>query len=163
MKIAFGFRMGVGKDEAVKYLSNKYGGVVIYFAEPIYDIMKYAQKVAGFPYEKDRKFLQWVGTEWARNIDNNVWVNKTIKKIPKEGNVYISDLRFLNEFEALKINGWTCVKLIREVDNIRAGTGSTFHISENILENIPDKDWNYIIENNGTLEEFHNKLDKLFE
>jgi len=162
MKIACSGKMGTGKDEASKYLSNKYGGVVISFAEPLYDILKYAQTVAGFPIEKDRKFLQFVGTDWARTIDENVWINKAIEKAPENGNAFISDLRFINEFEALKENGWICIKLLRNVESqARAGTGSTSHISENSLDNVPNHNWDHIIENNGTLEEFYTKLDSI--
>ena len=40
MQIAFGYKMGTGKDACVKYLINNYGGEKIYFAKPIYDILQ---------------------------------------------------------------------------------------------------------------------------
>ena len=164
MKIAFSGKMGSGKDTAVDYLINKINGTQISFAEPIYNIMNYAQNVAGFSLEKDRKFLQLVGTEWARNIDNNVWVNIALEKARKlEGNVFVSDLRFINEFESLKDDGWVCVKLIRNTSNNskRAGTGSVSHISETILDTIPNNRWDYIIYNNGTLEKFYDQINTI--
>lgn len=161
MKFAFGGHMGVGKDESVKYLKNKYKGTHISFAQPLYDIMKYAQTIAGFPLEKDRKFLQWVGTEWGRNIQSDVWVNAALRKTPVEGNVFISDLRFVNEFEALKDNDWVCIKLVRDHPDGREGTGSTEHISEHVIDSIPDDRWDYIINNNGTLDMLHRKLDHI--
>jgi len=164
MKIAFGGKMGTGKDVATKYLSNKYGGIVISFADPIYDILTYAQTVAGFPIEKDRKFLQFVGTEWGRSIDKNVWIKRVMKKVPEDENAFISDLRFDNEFQALKDNDWICVKLVRNVENeVRKGTGSVSHISENSLDNIQNENWDYIIENNGTLKEFYEKLEEIVQ
>ena len=36
IKIAFGYKMGVGKDEACSYLIKKYGGEKISFASPLY-------------------------------------------------------------------------------------------------------------------------------
>ena len=70
-KVAFGYKMGVGKDTAVDYLISRHGGKRISFADPIYNIMNYAQEVCGFEPEKDRYFLQLVGTDWARKKDPN--------------------------------------------------------------------------------------------
>jgi hypothetical protein len=160
MKIAFGSTMGVGKDTAVEYLISKYGGSRISFASPIYDIMKYAQNICGFKNEKDRKFLQIVGTEWARSKENDVWIRIALEKGSKEkGNVFISDLRFQNEFDALKLDNWLCVKLVKcDIKNTRVGSGKETHSSEGGLE---DSSWDYVINNNGTIEEFFEKLDKL--
>ena len=41
IKIAFGGKMGTGKDCAVKYMINKHTGVKLSFADPIYDILHY--------------------------------------------------------------------------------------------------------------------------
>lgn len=162
MRIAFGYKMGSGKDEAVSYLIREYGGTRISFAEPIYDIMHYAQKRCGFQQEKDRQFLQYVGTEWARNKEANVWVRLAIEAAqPVDQNAFISDLRFPNEFEALKKNGWTCVKLVRSHQEDRKGTGSHVHSSEIALDDIRDHEWDHILHNDGTLEDFYQKLDSL--
>ena len=83
MKIAFGGKMGTGKDTCVNYLIKKYGGVKISFSDSIYDILYYAQNVCGFKKEKDRKFLQWIGTEWAREKNPNIWIELTLKNYPK--------------------------------------------------------------------------------
>lgn len=161
MKIAFGYRMGVGKDEAVSYLLSTCGGSHIAFATPLYDIQEYAQQVCGFKLVKDRRFLQWVGTEWARHTDPDVWVRVLLKSVPGTGNVFLSDLRFLNELAALKAAGWTCVKLIRTNSGERVGTGSDEHPSEHELDSLSDTDWDYVVENEGTLEEFYDRLDIL--
>jgi hypothetical protein len=162
MKIAFGYKMGSGKDTSVEYMIGKFGGQKISFADPIYSIMTYAQKTCGFANEKDRKFLQWIGTEWGREKNSNIWIDIALGRSSTNENCFISDLRFQNEFDALKENGWTCVKLKREYDNISiAGTGIITHISENELDNIDDFKWDYIIENNGTFNDLYKKLDKL--
>ena len=75
-KIAFGGKMGVGKDFAVEYLRNRYSGNKLSFAKPIYDILNFAQKTCGFREEKDRQFLQFIGTEWARQKNPDIWVEK---------------------------------------------------------------------------------------
>lgn len=161
MKIAFAGRMGVGKDEAVSYLIRRYGGTKISFATPLYDIMHYAQKRCGFNVEKDRKFLQYIGTDWARARDPDVWINLALKSVPNEGHCYISDLRFVNELETLKMNGWTCVKIVRGRQKERQGSGSSIHSSETNLDNISETYWSSIIYNDKTLTEFYSKLDHI--
>ena len=164
MKIAFGGKMGTGKDTCVNYLIKKYGGVKISFSDSIYDILYYAQNVCGFKKEKDRKFLQWIGTEWAREKNPNIWIELTLKNYPKNENVYCSDLRFKNEFKSLKDDGWICIKLNKDIkNNKRFGTGDINHISEHDLDTINDDEWDYIIENDGSLLNLYDKLEKIIQ
>ncbi len=167
MKIAFGYKLSSGKDTCVDYLIKKYGGNKIFFSKYLYDILHYAQKVCGFEIEKDRKFLQWVGTDWAREKDPDVWIKLTIQESEKiaDKNIYCSDVRFLNEFQALKKNGWILIKINRPENNsdIRIGTGSSLHISENMLDKVDDKEWDYIIENNSTKEDLFQNLENIIK
>ena len=162
MKIAFGYKMGSGKDICVKYLINRYGGAKIRFAEPLYDILRYVQKRCNLEFKKDRQFLQLIGTEWGRKIDPDIWVNLALKSQPKEGNVFCADVRFKNEFEALKRDGFVLIKLVRNtINENRVGTGNSTHVSENDLDNYEDEKWDYVIDNNGSLDELYNKLDEI--
>ena len=158
--------MGVGKDAACSHLINKYGGKHLSFAMPLYDIQRYAQQKCGFLEEKDRQFLQYIGTDWARNKDPDVWVRLALQDHVQDENIFLSDLRFKNEFYALKKAGWFCVKIVRpqeenEVQN-RNGTGRNNHESETSLDSIDDKEWNYIIHNDKSIQDFYNKLDYLY-
>lgn len=159
LKIAFGYKCGSGKDTAVDHAIEMYGGTRFSFAKPIYDIQRYAQQICGFKQEKDRQFLQYVGTEWARNIEEDVWVRVCLESVPDVGNAFISDCRFPNEFEALKKDGWTLIKLVRDIQEERKGTGSHAHQSEVALDSKGDDDWDYVIMNNGSLEQFKRHLD----
>lgn len=159
--VAFGGKMGSGKDTATNYLLDKYSGAHHSFAAPLYDIMKYAQWVCGFEEKKDRALLQFVGTDWARARDPNVWVNIALKDIPEDGNVFLSDIRFSNELTALKEAGWVCVRIDRFSRGRREGTGSSEHSSEKSLDSIEKSRWDFVIENNGSLSEFYSKLDKM--
>ena len=150
--------MGAGKSEATEYLKAKYGGREVAFASPIYDILRYAQRRCGLPIEKDRKFLQLVGTDWGRAIDPFLWIRATLSE-KVEGNVYLSDLRFRNELTALASDGWVCVKLVRAVPEGREGTGERHHVSEFDLDNVSD--WDFIIENEGSLTDLYRKLDDI--
>jgi len=165
MKVAFGYKISSGKDTCVDYLIQKYGGKKYSFSKYLYDILYYAQNVCKFDKNKDRKFLQWIGTDWGREIDKDVWVKLFLEDIKNDENngnknFFCSDVRFLNEFEALKKNGWICVKLVRNIENDeRIGTGSQKHISEYELDSISDDNWDYIINNNKSIEELKEKLD----
>jgi hypothetical protein len=163
IKIAFSGKMGSGKDTASDYLVEKYNGTKVSFASPIYDIMTYAQKICGFPIEKDRKFLQMVGADWAREKDVDVWINILLEKTSKEsGNFFLSDLRFESEFDSLKKNNWVCVKIVKDhTEKSRAGTGSVNHISETSLDSVENKKWDYIITNNSNVKDFYQKLEMI--
>lgn len=154
LRIAFGCQARVGKDTACDFLSEKYGGQVHRFSETLYNILYMTQEILGFDQKKDRKFLQYIGTDWAREQDPDVWVRclfESIESIPDE-NVFISDLRFPNEMERLKEEGFVCVRILRDVNE------TSNHASEVGLLNA---EFDFVIENNGTLEEFYEKLDTL--
>jgi hypothetical protein len=151
LKIAFGFKKGSGKDTAVDYLLNKYGGHRIRFAQPLKEILEFAQLRCGFAVEKDRKFLQYVGTEWARVKNPNVWVDIAMCDMGT-GNRFVSDLRFPNELEACRKAGFMCVHVVRDV------LDDDCHISETALDRM---DWDATIYNNGTFEELYTSLDAL--
>lgn len=164
LKIAFGGVMGSGKDTCVDYLCTKYPEHTrISFAGALYDILHYAQEKCGFEKNKDRKFLQFIGTEWARSINENVWINIVLDKDIK-GVGLLSDIRFPNEFNALKNNGWICIKVTRDnIDKNRVGNGDNTHSSELSINDIKDEEWDFIINNNSTLEDLYKRLDKIFK
>lgn len=161
-KIAFGYKMGSGKDTCATFLCDKYGGKILAFADPLYDLLHIAQLKCGFPHIKDRKFLQFIGTEWARGIDDMVWVKQFLKSasVISDAPIYCSDLRFINEAEALKENGWTLVKIMRNETENRVGTGDALHCSETELDKFDN--WDYVIENNGSLEELYEKINEIY-
>jgi len=68
---------------------------------------------------KERKRLQFLGTEGGRNrIDINIWVTILINKY-KNGDYVVDDCRFKNESEAFFKNEWTPIFLLAsEVDRI---------------------------------------------
>ena len=168
MKFGFGCQSGVGKDEACEYLKKNYGGMILHFSDPIYEIMNFAQNTCKFERKKDRQFLQYIGTDWARSINPEVWINSLMDKILEMksdplalkkdiSNIYVGDVRFKNEASALKNKGFICVLIInpnRQLLNKKENT----HISENDAFTYF---WDDVIVNDGTLEEFHKKLELL--
>ena len=158
-KIAFGYKRRVGKDTSCDYLISKYGGIKLSFAEPLYEILYFAQTVCGFERTKDRKFLQFIGTEWARTINSNVWVDLLVEKIKKNShhNIYVSDLRFKNEFKVLKDHGFICVQIN---GNSREENGYNNHTSDKDLDGF--NGWDFTIENFSTIANLYTQIDYIF-
>lgn len=62
-----------------------------------------------------RKFMQFFGTNFARQIDNNIWINQALD--PLSPNLVITDVRFNNEGEAIKNKGGKIIKVSRELSS----------------------------------------------
>ena len=132
-----------------------------------------------------RTILQKIGEILRNNLYENVWVNallnasmlKPAEASYEEGTEgetiqdsiacgittvkkelpdwIITDVRYKNEAEAIKSLGGILIKVDRETgykDN---------HISETALDDY--QDWDYVIDNNGTLEELIDKVKELYD
>jgi hypothetical protein len=165
IRLAFGCEARVGKDTACDYLMRKLAPLNperMSFAGALYDILYYAQAVCGFPKAKDRKFLQWIGTEWARAQDPDVWINIVRRKIeatPRDVPIIVTDLRFPNEAKMLAEMGFTLVRIMRD-PSLRGESLNIGHASEIGLLNY---DWDLVIENEGTLQQLYDKMRGLIE
>ena len=117
-----------------------------------------------------RLLLQKLGTEAMRdNLHQDVWANALFSDYkpyctPKDAfnkdlpYWLITDLRFPNEFEAIKNRGGICIRVIRGVE--KTPNPNLHHISETSLDNYA---FNYIIYNNGTIEELIEKVRKMLQ
>lgn len=163
IKIAVGYKCGSGKDTFCNYIMDKFKDKKcnrISFADPVYSILAAAQEICNLPKTKDRQFLQFIGNDWGRKIDPDLWIKIAMSKSNNNDISLISDLRYNNEFQTLKENGWFNVKIINNnISPSRIGNGNKNHISETELDIVHDLCWDYIIYNNGTLEEFYHNID----
>lgn len=112
-------KAGAGKTYAARYLIEKYGFTPSKFAYPVYDIAHNYFEMK----DKDRKLLQVIGTDIARQtIDKNIWVNRFKEDIQIVENTaktfydkvirFVSDdVRFPNEHEILKKMNWLGIYL----------------------------------------------------
>jgi dephospho-CoA kinase len=188
MNLAICGLMKAGKDTAADYIlgCGKYGpGFITKFADPIYNLQAMIYKEMGLtlpPDGKDRNLLQLLGTEWGRQRDPNIWVNKWEKNLKEvlEGptsctyaarqNVIVTDMRFPNELKALQKLGFRIIYVWAD-EEIRLARGAKSipnHESERMMtqwegeylvnEKLPDAE---VIENCGSLEEFHTRIDTL--
>ena len=102
-----------------------------------------------------RTLLQCLGTDIFRKYCPNIWVDCLLSSKNKDTFWLISDVRFMNEIEAIKTidPNSIIIKVERENNNQEQPE----HSSEN-LEGLP---FDILINNNGTLKELYNQLKEL--
>ncbi len=104
-----------------------------------------------------REILQIVGTDIARAIDQNIWINLLDRKIKEEMSnhdvIFITDTRFENEAQYILANGGILVYIdaSKRIDRINS------HSSENLswTKKYIDGNMMYYVDNNGTLDVLH--------
>lgn len=131
-------KAGAGKDTIASILANELNYTHISFAGPL----KEALSVLGMPEPpreiKEHNYpgrdysyrvaAQTLGTEWARKLDENFWINLAIQKLDelKGRSVCISDVRFDNEAQMIKDRGGYILKIVGRDYNVSNAT----HVSE---------------------------------
>lgn len=167
--IAFTGKMGSGKStaiECVRQLSRQEVRLQK-FAAPLYDMQEFIYRRIEPAYKKpegfikDRKLLQWLGTEWGRqSVSDNLWVSLWVKEalstLYKENGIIVcDDCRFDNEAEAVKSVGGYVIKIESNKNEPEGGRGIAGHASES---GVDLKHVDYIIENNGTIDDLRTSL-----
>lgn len=166
-----------GKDTLAQHLVDNYGFKRIAFADPIREALYALDPVltdfpalsgirlswivdkAGWESVKKesaevRRMLQRLGTEVARDQwGNDFWVNIAMKKAAEYKDVVITDVRFPNEYNAIKFAGGKVWRVQKpDVQAVNA------HASETSLDGF---DFDRIINNIGTIEQMHEAIDVL--
>ena len=91
-----------------------------------------------------RLLMQKIGTDMARAIHPDYWVNALFIDYDPMENWAITDVRFPNEVKAITRNGGLVIRIERETGLIDK------HASEHALDMYP---FTYYINNNGTIED----------
>lgn len=178
MIIGFSASMGAGKSTAVEKLKDHVDKLeLVKFAGPLYEIQELIyDKIASVytrpkSFVKDRKLLQWIGTDWGREtISNTIWLDLWKTKVNSIRNsslnasellIVCDDVRFDNEAELIKSVGGYVVQINCDKNHNRIDTtaGLCNHKSE---AGINPKLVDYIISNNGTLKEFELAVRNLY-
>jgi len=116
------------------------------------------------PKMSARVALQYIGTEFGRQqLHKNVWIDATIDKADllfTQGEcrgVVISDVRFLNEVQAIHHASGKTFKLLR--NSRQDSSGITGHASEKEQDSIPLENFDFIVNNTGTKQELYQAID----
>lgn len=166
-------KMRSGKDHGADFLLetlHKQGKPArkIAFADTLKELAAHIQRTCGFPEEKDRALLQFLGTNFARARDTDVWVKCFVREFAKARlemptcTFIVTDCRFPNEVEALEDLGFTLARITAS-EKIRIDRGADvenlYHASETGLDPYDVQGrWNCVIKNEGTQAEYEQKL-----
>lgn len=172
-------KIGCGKSTVVEYLKKRYNFEEYSFAKPLKELAVILgfkpHQVNGTQEDKlevnefwgisGRRFLQVFGSEVCRDYlptvlpemrlnGTTLWVRLFEKHYQEcKGNLAIGDLRFVDECEKVKELGGIVIKIVRGNSK-----GESSHQSEAIIDSVkPD----FVIMNNGSLEDLYKKIDQL--
>jgi dephospho-CoA kinase len=181
-------KIGSGKDtsalELRTIINNHFKNEVIkpdvyirYFADPLKEITSilsgveinklYTQEGKNIYVESFEmttgEMLQKIGTDVMRNhFDNDIWIKALLNNYytyPKNTIFILPDVRFENEYNLVNENG-IMIRINGDPALVRANSNRDLnHISETALDNA---DFEYVINNNGTLTELIEKLEEIF-
>lgn len=126
---------------------------------PVNDVVRLAEVIddVGWDGYKDtmhgpemRQLMQRLGTECGRELlGDSIWVDAALDRLPP-GNYAVTDCRFVNEANAIRSRGGKFIRINRP------GIGpANSHISETGLDSY---DFDAVIDNDGSLEDFKRKL-----
>ena len=105
MKIAICGKMASGKSTMAEYLSLEGFRIVSMASE----VKRVGRELFGMT-EKDRPLLQQIGMK-MREIRQSVWLDALIREADTYELAVCDDVRFINEAQTLKENGWFLIKL----------------------------------------------------
>lgn len=180
MLIGFSGKMAVGKNTCADYLTDRYGGAQVAFADELKRVSR--ELFAVDPARKDdrtRGILQRVGVA-MREIEEDVWVNAALRKAYQlegtlSGPICFTDVRFPNEADAIHRAGGKLVKVVCEervrLERIQALYPETTaerlnHISETALDSYTG--WDFLLWTGGygwredTVQSMHKQLDAIY-
>lgn len=131
-------------------------------------IKQYAMKITdwdGTEETKPREFLQMLGTEIIRNqIDSDLFIRRVDEDVKVYSKFFdiitISDVRLINEIEYFRKNYDSMISIHMIRDEEKTNEHSNHQTEEEL--NSYNK-FDYVIDNNGSLEELENKVDDILK
>lgn len=155
---------GIIDEISKKYLSGKFPHVYTDTSSLEED---YVTKINLTP----RLLLQLLGTKCGRNIIHpNIWVNSLMREyfcvqsdLAPNGidcpNWIITDLRFLNEMEAVKKRNGITIRVNRDI--YLPGGGELGYKEDESETELDNAEFDYVINNDGTIEELIEKVKEI--
>lgn len=106
--------------------------------------------------DSPRRLLQLIGTEFARGINDNIWIEIAEQEYKDQGSLIITDVRFKNEAEWIHKKGGSVIQIIG-----RDNSGSKdLHSSES---GIPGDLIDVKLDNSGDIKDLKNGVIDLWE
>lgn len=167
---------GCGKNSVADHLQARYGWIQFGFADPVYAAVS---TITGIPVDQlrerstkeqkiewlgksPRELLQTLGTEWGRDIvSQDIWITIAMRQVEAcqkylrgAGGVALTDVRFVNEVEAIKAAGgqvWRVERRQRCLAEDAAQHSSEAGIPEFLIDTV--------IDNTGTLDALRGRVD----
>jgi len=108
-------------------------------------------------FSTPRELLQFVGTDLIREcINPYFWCKVLDESIKNETKVIVTDVRFFEERQYIQAKKGALIRIDRALSN----NGTDSHKSETSLGN--DNEYNFLIRNNGSIEDLRERLDVLY-
>ncbi len=107
-----------------------------------------------------RQLLIDLGNDFGRARKPDIWLanfdHRFAKQVKKNTSiVMVTDCRFRNEFDHLKDLGFYQIRLLRDSHT------KINDVSETNQDGIADSEFNYVVNNNGTLDDLENEVKKI--
>lgn len=163
--------MGSGKSTIANYLVEKYKFHRMRISGKMRDIARELE------INPTRDFLQGIG-KFMRDFDDDVWIRYLVKKIQKISNdfesIVVDDIRRKNEITYLKSLGFVIIRIDSSSSSRKARIESRKNLSINQEEwekwtshltevQVPELDVDYIIKNEGSLEDLTRQIDLIIQ
>jgi hypothetical protein len=165
-----------GKDSVAETLVSEFGYARVAFADPLKEAALTVDPIVGvrvtdaiphalrlstvvdeigweaakdsYPTEARGTALQRLG-DAVRNLDADFWVRAAMSRVTaSDAPVIVTDCRFPNEAEAIRLAGGIIVRVVRP--GAVADPGVDSHPSETALDDYPE---DFYVDNSGTLDE----------
>lgn len=161
-----------GKDTIANMIKEKMEKdnkkvIVIQFSSYIKEYAKKILNWDGKEETKPRKFLQDLGQDIRENINKLFFINRVIDDIKVYSKysdmVIISDTRLPDEIDYIKKSSPSsiAIKIVRDDNGLTIPTNEKEHYTEIALNDY--KNFDYIVDNNGSLEDLDKCIDNLLE
>lgn len=155
------------------------------YGSKVKDLQRNIMEWEAMAYLTPRYALQQLGTEWGRNCCDSVWIDDALRianallsndrasytekhglwedalNLDVTSGVVFSDVRFHNEFAAIKEAGGKLVRVRRFSWKPFENTFNNTHQSETELLGYTDDQFDYILDNGGDLPHLYNLVDRM--
>ncbi|MDR9852919.1 adenylate kinase [Paenibacillus sp. VCA1] len=165
-------KLRAGKDEVARYLAEIYDYTRFAFGDALKD--DFHRRYPEIPREpKPRAGYKFHGQFMREHLYEDIWIRRCLAEVKRQyyGSLdfraVITDVRQLNEAQALKSAGYTLVRVtapdtVRIDRAIKSGDkfdyGDLMHGTETALDGFPA---DFTVDNGGTLDRLYAQIDEI--